>query len=118
MATMIPSRLVLYFKIQRAYGADFINVFSHIHSQGVNTHNLLLQVQYLSDDELITNSTSQDFITITRLRPHRNYTFTVLTRAGSLEHIMRQSKPVSATFTTHESAPGKVRILKFCLCSL
>ncbi|KAG0729552.1 Tyrosine-protein phosphatase 10D [Chionoecetes opilio] len=66
------------------------------------------EVQYLSDLELITNLTSLDSITIIRLRPHRNYTFTVLTRAGSLEHIMRQSKPVSATFTTHESAPGKV----------
>ncbi|KAK8744117.1 hypothetical protein OTU49_001005 [Cherax quadricarinatus] len=67
------------------------------------------EVQYLTEDELITNSTSYDSITISRLRPHRNYTFTVLTRAGSLDHIiMRQSKPVSATFTTRESTPGKV----------
>ncbi|ROT62360.1 Tyrosine-protein phosphatase 10D [Penaeus vannamei] len=62
------------------------------------------EVQYLRDNELFTNSTKQDSITITRLRPHRNYTFTVLTRAGST----RKSKPVSAAFTTSESTPGKV----------
>ncbi|XP_071530896.1 tyrosine-protein phosphatase 10D-like isoform X2 [Panulirus ornatus] len=67
------------------------------------------EVKYLADDELIINITNYNSITISRLRPHRNYTFTVLTRAGSLENIiMRQSKPLSATFTTSESTPGKV----------
>nr|XP_045582718.1 tyrosine-protein phosphatase 10D-like isoform X1 [Procambarus clarkii] len=74
------------------------------------------EVQYLTEDELITNRTSYDSITISRLRPHRNYTFTVLTRAGSLEHIiMRQSKPVSATFSTRESTPGKVALFNAAL---
>ncbi|XP_047492144.1 tyrosine-protein phosphatase 10D-like isoform X1 [Penaeus chinensis] len=62
------------------------------------------EVQYLRDNDLFTNSTKQDSITITRLRPHRNYTFTVLTRAGST----RKSTPVSVAFTTSESTPGKV----------
>ncbi|XP_042228695.1 tyrosine-protein phosphatase 10D-like isoform X1 [Homarus americanus] len=70
------------------------------------------EVQYLIGDELITNRTTDDSmtsITITRLRPHRNYTFTVLTLAGSLDRIIeRRSKPVSATFSTRESTPGKV----------
>ncbi|KAK8376280.1 hypothetical protein O3P69_008762 [Scylla paramamosain] len=66
------------------------------------------EVQYLSDDELITNDTKHDSITITQLRAHRNYTFTVLTIAGNIKNKMRQSKSVSATFTTHESTPGKV----------
>ncbi|XP_066970280.1 tyrosine-protein phosphatase 10D-like isoform X2 [Macrobrachium rosenbergii] len=69
------------------------------------------EVQYLVDDILFTNSTNLDTITLTRLRPHRNYTFTILTRAGSVDHIfMRQSTPVSATFTTRESTPGEVEI--------
>ncbi|KAK3875168.1 hypothetical protein Pcinc_019949, partial [Petrolisthes cinctipes] len=67
------------------------------------------EVQYLSDNDLFSKHTNSDSITLTRLRPHRNYTFTVLTRAGSLDHvIMRQSKPVSATFATRESTPGMV----------
>ncbi|XP_068211169.1 tyrosine-protein phosphatase 10D-like isoform X2 [Palaemon carinicauda] len=69
----------------------------------------IFEVQYLVDDDVLTNSTNHDTITLTRLRPHRNYTFTILTRAGSLDHnIMRQSAPVSATFTTRESTPGEV----------
>ncbi|XP_042885464.1 tyrosine-protein phosphatase 10D-like [Penaeus japonicus] len=64
----------------------------------------VFEVQYLRDSELLTTNTTKDSVTITKLRPHRNYTFTVLTWAGST----RQSNSVSATFTTKESAPGKV----------
>ncbi|XP_069999561.1 tyrosine-protein phosphatase 10D [Penaeus vannamei] len=64
----------------------------------------VFEVQYLRDNELLTTNTTKDSVTITKLRPHHNYTFTVLTWAGST----RQSNSVSATFTTRESAPGKV----------
>ena len=65
------------------------------------------EVQYLSEDgRFITNQTNNDGMRVTRLRPHRNYTFTVLTRSGG-----RQAKPVSATFSTLEATPGKVAAL-------
>ncbi|XP_076062887.1 protein tyrosine phosphatase 10D [Oratosquilla oratoria] len=68
------------------------------------------EVQYLSDeDQVLTNLTKWDNIAIRNLRPHRNYTFTVLTRAGNLElGVLRMSTPVSAMFLTKESVPGKV----------
>lgn len=47
-------------------------------------------------------------ITITDLKPHRNYTFTVVVRSGTESSILRRSLPVSAIFTTKESVPGKV----------
>uniref|UniRef100_A0A6A7G6Z0 protein-tyrosine-phosphatase n=2 Tax=Hirondellea gigas TaxID=1518452 RepID=A0A6A7G6Z0_9CRUS len=69
------------------------------------------EIKHLNaDDQLITNYTTWERITIEGLRPHRRYTFTVLTRAGSAgSSILRQSVPVSATFTTSESIPGMVQ---------
>ncbi|XP_063610060.1 tyrosine-protein phosphatase 10D-like [Penaeus indicus] len=67
----------------------------------------VFEVQYL-DNELLTTNTTKDSVTITKLRPHRNYTFTVLTWAGST----KKSNSVSATFTTKESVPGKVNIFE------
>lgn len=67
------------------------------------------EIQYLrSDSELTVNLTSQNLITITELRPHRNYTFTVVVRSGTESNVLRSSLPVSASFTTKESIPGSV----------
>ena len=68
-----------------------------------------------AEDQLVKNSTSWFTMTITDLRPHRNYTFTVLTKAGTVKPgIMRVSDSVSATFTTSEGTPGKVKLLLHC----
>lgn len=67
------------------------------------------EVQYLtSENVLIQNLTLHNTITITDLKPHRNYTFTVIVRSGTESSILRRSLPVSAIFTTKESVPGKV----------
>lgn len=67
------------------------------------------EVQYLRTDfDLTANVTSQDMITITDLKPHRNYTFTVVVRSGTESSVLRSSLPVSASFTTKESIPGSV----------
>jgi len=68
-----------------------------------------LQVQYLNtEDVLIQNLTLHNSITLTDLKPHRNYTFTVVVRSGTESQVLRRSLPVSAIFTTMESVPGKV----------
>lgn len=67
------------------------------------------EIQYLrSDSELTVNLTNNNLITITDLRPHRNYTFTVVVRSGTESNVLRSSLPVSASFTTKESIPGSV----------
>lgn len=67
------------------------------------------EVQYLtSENALIQNLTLHNSITITELRPHRNYTFTVIVRSGTESSILRRSLPVSGIFTTKESVPGKM----------
>lgn len=66
-------------------------------------------VQYLkTSTELTTNITQNDHITITDLKPFRNYTFTVGVRSGTESSVLRSSVPVSVTFTTKESVPGTV----------
>ncbi|XP_047739809.1 tyrosine-protein phosphatase 10D-like, partial [Hyalella azteca] len=69
------------------------------------------EVQHLNaDDQLITNYTTHERITIGGLRAHRRYVFTVITRAGASDAgILRQSIPVSASFNTSESIPGMVQ---------
>ncbi|XP_034247190.1 tyrosine-protein phosphatase 10D isoform X1 [Thrips palmi] len=67
------------------------------------------EVQYLNTEGLlIQNLTLGDSITISDLKPHRNYTFTVVVRSGTESSVLRRSLPVSAIFQTHESVPGKV----------
>lgn len=67
------------------------------------------EVQYLTSENIfIQNLTLHNFITISDLKPHRNYTFTVIVRSGTESSILRRSLPVSAIFTTKESTPGKV----------
>lgn len=66
-------------------------------------------VQYLkTSTELTTNITQSDHITITDLKPFRNYTFTLGVRSGTESSVLRNSVPVSVTFTTKESVPGTV----------
>lgn len=66
-------------------------------------------MQYLNADGLlIHNLTLHDTITMTDLKPHRNYTFTVVVRSGTESSVLRRSLPVSAIFQTRESVPGQV----------
>ncbi len=58
---------------------------------------------------LVEESTKQTFITVTNLRPHRNYTFTVYTKSGDNGSSWNSiSLPMSASFSTRESVPEKV----------
>lgn len=67
------------------------------------------EVQYLTiDSHFMQNLTIHDSITITDLKPHRNYTFTVVVRSGTESSVLRNSLPVSASFTTKESVPGRI----------
>lgn len=67
------------------------------------------EVQHLRNDEhLVRNLTLHNSITITDLKPHRNYTFTVVVRAGTESSVLRESLPVSSIFQTQESVPGRV----------
>ncbi|XP_077287900.1 protein tyrosine phosphatase 10D isoform X2 [Arctopsyche grandis] len=67
------------------------------------------EIQYLStESNLVQNLTSNEFITLSNLKPHRNYTFTVVVRSGTESSILRSSLPISASFTTLESVPGQV----------
>jgi len=68
------------------------------------------EVQYINADErLVDNLTLHPSITISGLRPFRNYTFTVIVQCGSDADVLRKSNPVSAVFSTKESKPGQVR---------
>ncbi|KAK1120751.1 Tyrosine-protein phosphatase 10D, partial [Melipona bicolor] len=67
------------------------------------------EVQYINTEEnYIQNITSANLMTISDLKPHRNYTFTLVVRSGTASSYLRISNPVSASFTTSESYPGKV----------
>lgn len=67
------------------------------------------EVQYInSDGGYVQNITSLNAITISELKPHRNYTFTLVVRSGSESNYLRRSNPLSASFTTSESYPGRV----------
>ena len=63
---------------------------------------------YDGRERLTTNSTSVNSITISRLRPFKNYTFTVSTISGTSTTIQRSSAPISAQFATKESVPGSL----------
>lgn len=67
------------------------------------------EVQYINTEgNYIQNITSVNVITIFDLKPHRNYTFTLVVRSGTESSYLRVSNPLSASFTTSESYPGKV----------
>ena len=67
------------------------------------------ELTYLDAQErLIQNFTNINSITIGGLRPFKNYTFTVVTKAGSDQTIPQRSTPISAFFTTKEGVPGSL----------
>ncbi|XP_034475504.1 tyrosine-protein phosphatase 10D isoform X1 [Drosophila innubila] len=72
------------------------------------------ELQYLNADEnspqLLQNVTGQTQLTLQRLQPYHNYTFTVSTRSGSDagSAMMRTSAPISASYQTLPAAPGRV----------
>lgn len=66
-------------------------------------------VQYLTADNILAqNITTRNEITIADLKPHRNYTFTVVVRSGTESSVLRSSSPLSASFSTNEAVPGRV----------
>jgi cadherin 5 type 2 (VE-cadherin) len=67
------------------------------------------EVQYLdAQGRLIQNFTYSNTITIGGLRPYRNYTFTVVTKAGTDQSIPKRSTTISESFSTRESVPGSL----------
>lgn len=70
-------------------------------------------MQYINADErLVDNLTLHPSVTITGLRPFRNYTFTVIVQCGSDANVLRKSNPISAVFSTKESKPGQVQFFE------
>lgn len=69
------------------------------------------EVQYLDprDKHLRSNITFAERITFTNLRPHSNYTFIVTVLSGYGTSTVLRSSPISQTFSTLESTPGKVK---------
>lgn len=66
-------------------------------------------MQYINTEgNYIQNITTANVITIFDLKPHRNYTFTLVVRSGTESSYLRVSNPLSASFTTSESYPGRV----------
>ena len=74
------------------------------------------EVTYLDPQQpnkLISNITHTERISYKRLRPHQNYSFEVLTLSGHANGVsMLRSAPITQTFTTLESTPGKVAYFK------
>lgn len=71
------------------------------------------EITYLDQQtphRLIRNFTFFETITYQNLRPHQNYSFEVLTISGFNTSTLLRSSPVSQTFTTLESTPGKVAV--------
>lgn len=68
------------------------------------------EVQYFDPHEktLVVNVTLIEKIEYRNLKPHNNYTFIVTTLSGYGTSTMLRSTPVSQTFLTLESVPGKV----------
>lgn len=69
------------------------------------------EVQYLDprDKHLRSDITSAERITFSNLRPHSNYTFIVTVLSGYGTSTVLRSSPISQTFSTLESTPGKVK---------
>ncbi|XP_052863483.1 tyrosine-protein phosphatase 10D [Anopheles cruzii] len=67
------------------------------------------EIQYLmNDSHYVQNYTVNNHIIITDLKPHRNYTFTVVVRSGTESSVLRVSLPISANFQTKEALPGRM----------
>ncbi|CAK1578883.1 unnamed protein product [Parnassius mnemosyne] len=68
------------------------------------------EVQYLAaPDQLQAVRTDKLHLNLTALRPHRDYTFTVETRAGTPATILTRSRARSLAVRTREAAPGAPR---------
>ena len=66
-------------------------------------------VAYLNfRNKLIQESTDTNSISIGRLRPFREYTFTIVTKSGGPQSIPRRSSSISARFKTEEAVPGMI----------
>ncbi|KAI2798555.1 hypothetical protein BLOT_010530 [Blomia tropicalis] len=67
------------------------------------------EVQYFDPHEktLVVNVTLVEKIEYRALRPHNNYTFIVTTLSGYGTSTMLRGTPISQTFLTLESVPGK-----------
>ncbi|QQP49547.1 Uncharacterized protein FKW44_010255 [Caligus rogercresseyi] len=73
----------------------------------------LFEVQYLNIKNRLVKFVSKDnFIEVNNLWPFKNYTFSVVTKAGDDDSIPRRSKPVSRVFSTKESVPGSPEIFE------
>ncbi|XP_076348974.1 tyrosine-protein phosphatase 10D-like isoform X1 [Tachypleus tridentatus] len=71
------------------------------------------EVQYLDDKGMLQqNITFLEKIKYTHLRPHHNYTFVVTVISGYGTSTARRSLPLSRTFQTQESVPGRVHMFK------
>ena len=74
------------------------------------------EITYLDTQQpnkLISNVTFSERISYKKLRPHQNYSFEVLTLSGHQTGIaMLRSGPITQTFATLESTPGKVTYFK------
>ncbi|CAB0001546.1 unnamed protein product, partial [Nesidiocoris tenuis] len=51
--------------------------------------------------------TQEEKFVVSDLKPHRNYTFTIIVRSGTEATILRRSLPISNVFQTMESVPGQ-----------
>lgn len=69
------------------------------------------EVEYLDPRDRLTrrNITFAERITFTNLRPHSNYTFILTVLSGYGTSTVLRSTPISQTFSTLESTPGKVK---------
>ena len=68
------------------------------------------EVTYLDtkSSQLVQKVTYDNRITLSDLRPYKNYTFTVVTKAGTDQSFPKRSTPISAFFTTREGIPGSL----------
>ena len=69
------------------------------------------EVTYLDpqvSNRLVRNITFNERISYSGLKPHQNYSFVVTTLSGYGTSTIQRSTPISQTFTTLESIPGKV----------
>lgn len=65
-------------------------------------------LSFLVSGRLIANTSDTNSITIGRLRPFRNYTFSISTVSGTPTTIQKKSSQISASFRTKESVPGSL----------
>lgn len=73
------------------------------------------EVTYLDphvSNHLVRNITFAEKISYAGLKPHQNYSFVVTTLSGYGTATMLRSTPISQTFTTLESIPGKVALFQ------